>query len=656
MVNLPFRQIHLDFHTSPDIPDVGAEFNADEFAQTLKDAHVSSVTVFARGHHGLCYYDTKVGPKHPALTFDLLGEQVAACHARGIRTPAYVTVSWDEWSARNHPEWAARNRDGTMWLGGPLRATWHGVCMFNDAYQKYLLAITEEVLRHYEVDGLFMDIWMGPHPTCYCWSCLDKMHRAGVDAEHDEACRLFNDRMCEELMVKVRTLADGIRPGASVFFNSCLRVGKSDWLKHFTHIEIESLPTGGWGYAHFPLFQRYFRNFGQQTMGMTARFHRTWGDFGGLKNAAALEFECFSMLASGARCSVGDQLHPRGRLEPAVYELIGGVYESVEHKEPWCVDAEHVAQLAVIHADGQEESQAGAVRMLLEEHELFDIVDADGDFTPYDVLLLPDGVRVDEALADKLRHFLKEDGALLLSGESGLRQNADEFALDEMGLSYVGPADYDPNFLCKPASQLEAYVANFHYMMYRGGHYVKPASGTHVLASIGVPYFNRTWAHYCSHGPTPFDRPSDHPAVVQNGRILYFAHPIFRLYAEQGAQVYRKLVAGALGLLRSRKIVRGNLPSTARVDLQRQSAHDRLVLHVLNYVAERRTRDLDVIEEAQPIVHADLSVYTGTQPTKVYSAPDRTQLDFHFKDECTAVRVPCIRGHAMIVFEGLKST
>ena len=39
----PRRTIHLDFHTGPDIPDVGAEFDVDAFARTFVDAHVDSV-------------------------------------------------------------------------------------------------------------------------------------------------------------------------------------------------------------------------------------------------------------------------------------------------------------------------------------------------------------------------------------------------------------------------------------------------------------------------------------------------------------------------------------------------------------------------------------------------------------------------------------
>ena len=39
---IPFRQIHLDFHTSEAIQGVCSEFDAEEFAQTLEDAHVNS--------------------------------------------------------------------------------------------------------------------------------------------------------------------------------------------------------------------------------------------------------------------------------------------------------------------------------------------------------------------------------------------------------------------------------------------------------------------------------------------------------------------------------------------------------------------------------------------------------------------------------------
>ena len=85
------------------------------------------------------------------------------------------------------------------------------------------------------------------------------------------------------------------------------------------------MPSGPWGYHHFPLYARYFQTLEHPMLSHTGRFHLMWGDFGGLKNKAALEFECFRILAAGAGCFVGDQLYPRGKLESSTFDLIGQV-------------------------------------------------------------------------------------------------------------------------------------------------------------------------------------------------------------------------------------------------------------------------------------------------------------------------------------------
>ena len=79
-LSLPTRQIHLDFHTGPAIPDVGRDFDARAFARTMQQAHVNSVTVFAKCHHGHLYYNTKRPERHPGLKrgLDLLRRQVEA--------------------------------------------------------------------------------------------------------------------------------------------------------------------------------------------------------------------------------------------------------------------------------------------------------------------------------------------------------------------------------------------------------------------------------------------------------------------------------------------------------------------------------------------------------------------------------------------------
>ena len=47
-----YRQVHLDFHTSADCENVGADFDPGVFARTVKMGPVNSMTVFAKCHHG----------------------------------------------------------------------------------------------------------------------------------------------------------------------------------------------------------------------------------------------------------------------------------------------------------------------------------------------------------------------------------------------------------------------------------------------------------------------------------------------------------------------------------------------------------------------------------------------------------------------------
>src|ERR671934_83908 len=132
---LRMRQVHLDFHTAPSIPDVGTDFDAREFARIVQAAHVDSMTVFAKCHHGMSYYPTQVGVMHPALSFDLLGAQIEALHGIGVRAPIYISVGWDEHMADEHPEWRQVDCEGRFVGKGPFdvmgaatRTRLHGPC------------------------------------------------------------------------------------------------------------------------------------------------------------------------------------------------------------------------------------------------------------------------------------------------------------------------------------------------------------------------------------------------------------------------------------------------------------------------------------------------------------------------------------------------
>jgi hypothetical protein len=662
MLELPFRQIHLDFHTSPHIPDVGVDFDPEAFVATLAAAHVDSVTVFAKCHHGYSYYPTAVGTQHPHLRRDLLGEMLAACHAAGIRAPIYTTVTWDELAWASHPEWRQVAPSGQVAgvVDSPLKPGWKNLCL-NTGYADYVLAQLAEVFDRYQVDGVFVDIVRYIGNPCICATCLAEMLAHGVAPDDPAALAQFALAAERRFMARVTALVRSRQPQASLFYNSRLRMtadpqlGNRPELDNFTHLEIESLPGGFWGYDHFPLYVRAFQTFDRPLLAMVGRFHTSWGDFGGLRNRAALEFECFQALAHGAGCSIGDQLHPRGRLDAAVYKRIGAVYAEVERREPWCVETAPLPEIGVLttnagagtHGALMSMSDVGSLHMLEQLKHQFQYIDSGADFSAYAVVVLPDAVAVDVALAARLREYVGAGGSLLITGESGFDEHSGTFHLaDLMGVKYLGPAPYAPDYLI-PDPAWDALPDEVAPVCEQQGVRLAAQAGALILARSGAPYFNRTWEHFCSHLYTPLDGVADDALVVQHGCVITIARPLFREYAETARVPHRQIVDACLRrLLPAPRVGAHSLPSTAVVTVRQQ--HADLIVHVLHYVPQRRGRHLDSVEDILPLHEVKLCVRTTRQPRHVRLVPQELVIDATWSDGYVCFVIPRVNGYQIV--------
>jgi Hypothetical glycosyl hydrolase 6/Beta-galactosidase trimerisation domain len=655
---LPFRQIHLDFHTSALVPDVGQDFNPSEFAEVLKDAHVNSINIFAKCHMGMSYYPTKVGIMHPHLKFDLLGEMIEACHKQGIRTPIYITVMWDLYSAEHHSDWRVLDEEGRDVGPKPLQAGWPQLCT-NTPYLDYVAAQSEEIAKNYEADGFWFDILNYPDNGCFCPYCMRGREKLGLDSTQLDVRQDYALNVLDQTMDRLVSAVRPYRPKALIYFNTRLRIdrGMRNDLKYFTHLEIESLPGGRWGYDYFAVMSRYARNLGLDYLGMTGRFHRAWGDFGTIRNQAALDYECFRMLAQAGKCSIGDQLQPRGKLVKPIYERIGKTYASVEEKEPWCRGAKAVTEMAFLSnarfvvSGWLTNTEKGAMKMLSQLHQQFDVLDADSDFTRYKLILLPDYERFDDTLLQKVQSYLAQGGKLILSHESGLAPGEKRFALAEIGVSYEGPSKYqgDKGDYLEALEGLNKDVPPMVQFSYEAGSDVTANPGTTVLARIWKPYFDRNYLHFMSHRQTAWDQPTNFAAVTQHGNVIYISFPIFESYALNSYAPLKLIVANSISRLLPEPLVKLEGPSTAEVTVTEQEG--RRIVHLLHYPAERRTPDIDIVEDVIPLFQVKLALRTERRPQRVYLAPQRTSLNFDYSGGYARTVVPSVFGHQMVVFE-----
>jgi len=667
LVATRFRQIHLDFHTSELIPDVGAEFDADAFAGRLDDARVNWITLFAKCHHGLSYYPTKVGTVHPSLKIDLLGEQVEACRRRGIVTPAYISVRCDENNARLHPEWLGRLKDGKVWKwGDALQAGWYQHCMNNPAYVEELTEQAREVLRWYDVEGIFFDMCYNPDPGCYCPRCYDSMKKRGLDFSSDEDHRRFEYDLTRDYTKKIARAVRGIRKNATLFFNGRMRPGIGQELDVFTHVEIEALPTGGWGYAFFPIHARYARVLPRPLQGMTARFHKSWADFGGLKTPDQLLYEAGTILASTAVMNVGDQCHPRGILDKGAYQVIGTAFRHVEACEPWCVGAKPASEIGIMMlpetpaADGKASPSGttggmtsavdGAGRMMLELKHQFDLIYPDTNLGKYRVVILPDKGYLAPKAKQSLAKFLRAGGAILASHRATLQDG--KFACPGLPVAFVDDNPFKPCYLAL-GKTLGAGLPDSAFVFYEDTARVKAVKGAESLGHLLDTYFNRAYDHFCSHNQTPYSKTSRYPVAVCKGRVAYLAPNVFHAYREHAYPIYKNMVARLLEVLLPEPMVQSLSPSAMEISVNRQTQPKRLVAHLVNFQPQRRHVGVEWIEDLYPVRDIALAVRTGRKPHRVYLAPSGASLPFSMDGEYCQTVVPEVRAHQMVAFEGV---
>ena len=650
MDDFRFRQVHLDFHTSPAIPGIGERFDKKEWQEALKLGHVDSITVFSKCHHGYSYHPTKVNEMHPGLSFDLLGAQLEACREIGVNAPVYLSAGLDEKDALIHPEWLQRNKDDRNDCGDFFTPRFHLMCL-NTAYLDKLLAEIEEVMQRYNPCGIFLDIL--DERVCYCAKCRADMKAMGLDYLNDEDAKKFGQMVYRHYLDAVEATVRKYSKTATIFHNSGhIRKGRRDLIDSDTHLEIESLPTGGWGYDHFPMSASYARIIGKDFLGMTGKFHKAWGEFGGFKYPNALKYETALSIAMGAGCSIGDQMHPEGKLNKSTFNLIGQAYAQVEAKEPWCKGAKNITEIAVLGSEvvtgdrfgDKSQADIGANRVLLETHRLYNYIDMQEDFNKYKLLILPDCVSFNDEMKAKVNDYLKNGGKLLLSAKSGL--DADNKFCVDTGAEYVGENELNPNYYIP---DFDTVNGTTEYIMREKFHKFNNVDGV-PFAYGQNPYYNRTADRFCSHQHFPNDRSFTYPAAVIKGNVAYIGWEIFNAYAVYGDFHQKELISYAIDKLMNNDyaIETSGLPDRGVVSLTQQG--DRKIVHLLFAHTTIRGKNTEVIEDVVPIYNVNVKIKSD-KPSKVILVPENKEIEFTYADGKVSFTVPEVYIHQMISVE-----
>ena len=632
------RVVHFDFHTMPKIDDFGARFDAEAFAERLKDAHVAYINMFARCNIGFSYYNTKVGFPYPGMKGDMLADTVRACHARGIGVIGYIHVGLHHELLRLRPECARVERDGTV-HNFDLGPNWFRQPCFFGPYAEHLLEEVKEVLA-LGVDGLFLD-GAAPH-DCTCPYCYHAMKDAGLDTESDADIHAFAERAIYALAARIRAIV----PTDKYLYFKGLPLEKTRALN--THGEIACLASN-MGYDLFPAQAAKARPLYRGRLYMNGRFGYDWGDFGGYKGRASVENDFFEALMNGFGTTLGDHLHPAENMEGAIYRDIADIYGWMERLERWTDGTDYLAEIAVLSADGDAgSSHEGAARILSELKYTYNILSVNDDFSAYPLVLLPDDILVDDGLASRLDAYLKSGGRVLSSGVSGLTPAKDGFAHSAWEFTDAGDDPIEVSYYKMESTPPE--LADMRYEAYERSRLVAPKTGARVLASHITTYFNRAYDGEHFYFYTPPKNETGYAAALLNreGSVGHIAFPIFRAFRKTFSRAHRALVGEMLKILLPKKLIRAEgLPLTSRATLLSGDGYRLLCIKVT--YPENRGEGGSVEEHTTLPAGRRVSVLGEYKSAKDLYTGDALPLTV--ADGYTKVTLPEIVGYTIIYLE-----
>jgi len=677
------RKVHLDMHLPEDAPGMFENFDAERYVATLVEANVNSVTIFAHGHHGNCYYDTKIGHKHSRLDFDYVREVATECRRQDVAVMAYFSCAWNHRDGEEHPEWTQRDADGEPRLHPRF---WWWMCL-NSPYGDHIVDMTREVAEDYPVDGLWFDITYVAPPSCYCDYCQAQFEELyGREMPRDAAPGSEEARLLHEFRIGTEQrfrdrLVDTVKsadPDLLISWNHAGDVTqlyldndrKADILFRETHTPEDWLPS---------IQARWFQHFGMPYECCTSRFHYGgWSSFS-YKTPAKLHIEAATGLSHGGIVDIGDQAMHDGTLDSAAYDLIGGVYQRARAIEPWCTDTRSVPNIAVLHSSRAHHlaqwmegnanrrplvSVYGAARVLHDGGRHFDIISerAFERIHDYHALLIPDQLVLTDDETEALRVYVEQGGAVLASWRCGMYSEDGEevsptFIRELCGVDPLRFADYSCGYVTDLQFDVEAPEAP---ILFRGpgqaGERLKipalecEATSAEVLASLTHPIYERTREHFYAANNPPPGEPSGYGSVfinrVGDGQVVYFPFDLFRFYQLDSYTPLRNIALEMLDRVAPRQEAIVDAPAQVEVVLRERGGAR--FLHLINYANQRLGQGFHpvVVEDIIPV--EGIPARVRGIASSVTERPSGRPLQFEFDGDYTLFTLPRLDGHAIV--------
>jgi len=619
-----YRRNVVDMHITDHDERFMSAFDARKYVDMLCLAQVQSTVLYAHSHVGLCYFPTRLGRMHPGLKGrNILGEVIDLCHQNGIGVVVYLSAIFDAWAYQQNPDWRIYNAEGQE----AAAHSRYGICCPNSPYRDYIAGLAREVCEGFDFEGLRFDMTFWPR-VCYCRHCARRFE-AEVGGELPRVIHWADPRWVGFQRKREEWLADfagrltstvkNLKPEASVEHQASTY--PLDWRLGVTHrlaAHNDFLQGDFYGDALQGSFVRklFYNLTPHRPGGFETCLSVDLGNYTALKSKDLLQAQASAALADGAALIFIDSLDPVGTLNPAAYERMGQVFETVKAYEPslggdLCQDvavylsteskcdfADNGKGVDDPHLSGKMPHVDAAVSVcqsLIDHHLPFGVITEKnlGDLARHQVVVLPNVLMMDEEEAEAFREYVRAGGRLYASKytslvtQDGIRQ-PDFLLADVFGVSYRGETKESFTYIAPVEGAehlLPEYTPEHPAGLYGSQFLVEAKPGAQVLGRLVLPYTDPADpTRFASIHNNPPGRPTDDPAIVLNrfgdGRAIYVAGDL------ENADPHREVFLNLLRLLGGNWSFAADAPKSVEMTLFHQEDGQRDLISLVNFQKE----------------------------------------------------------------------
>lgn len=459
----PYRLIQTNLR------EIDAAMDTDAYVQSMVDGSATVVLLNVGGI--VANYPTKLPYqfRNTYMKGDLVGDLVRKLHDKGIKVIGRFDFSKiNETLAKKKPEWLYVGTAGqNVNYNGQVHT-----CINGGYQQEYAFEILKEAITKYPLDGIFFNMigyttsdYSGVnHGICQCGNCRKKFHDSTghvLPVKPDMADPVFREynafkkKTSEKLFNEIRDHIKKLNP--KLMINTYSDAGV-DMIASESGASLE--PGYEWNYSATDNVKRilgsykdrspgnlliYFQAIGYRHIGTSPNLAKVWM-LENMLHGAPLGF-----VVVGTLVNYEDRI-----FIPVLNELYG--FHKVNEKLFTNVQA--AGKVALIR--GSNDEYKGLIKLLTEEHIMFDIIEpsaAGSERNPkklqdYDVIILGDVRSMNDQFISLIDNYVQNGGKLL---STGFTSTSDESGkpLNTIRLKCLGVTPEYENFKKVPSTYLK---------------------------------------------------------------------------------------------------------------------------------------------------------------------------------------------------------